>query len=61
MEREDAEELRVAVLAAAGEQDADASEADEYGERYVLEFALRHEGRARDAPGLRSQNQRPAD
>jgi hypothetical protein len=31
MEREDAEELRAALLAAARDQDADATEADEYG------------------------------
>ena len=45
MEQDDAEELRAALLAAAREQDAGASEADEYGERYVLDFSLRHEGR----------------
>ena len=45
MEREDVEELRAALLAAARDQDADATEADEYGERYVLDFSLRHEGR----------------
>ena len=45
MEREDLEELRPALLAAARDQDADAAEADEYGERYVLDFFLRHEGR----------------
>jgi len=44
MEREHAEELRVALLAAARDQDADASEADQYGERYVLDFSLRHAG-----------------
>jgi hypothetical protein len=45
MEREDAEELRAAILAAARDQDADATETDEYGERYVLDFSLRHAGR----------------
>ena len=45
MEREDAEELRAALLAAARDEDADAAEADEYGERYVLDFALRRGGR----------------
>jgi hypothetical protein len=42
MERQDAEELRVALLAAARDRDADATE---YGERYVLDFSLRHAGR----------------
>ena len=45
MEQEDEEELRGALLAAARDQDAGASEADEYGERYVLDFSLRHAGR----------------
>ena len=44
MEREDAAELQAALLAAARDQDADTSEADQYGERYVLDFSLRHVG-----------------
>ena len=42
MKRENAEELRAALFAAARDQDANATEADEYGERYVLDFSLRH-------------------
>jgi len=45
MKRENAEELRAALFAAARDQDANATEADEYGERYVLDFSLRHAGR----------------
>jgi hypothetical protein len=42
MERDDAEELRAVLLAAARNQDAEATEADEYGERYVLDLSLRY-------------------
>jgi hypothetical protein len=45
MERNDAEELRAALLAAARDQDAGASEADEYRKRYVLDCSVRHAGR----------------
>ena len=45
MEREDVEVLRAALLAAARHQHAVAAEADEYGERYVLDLSLRHKGR----------------
>jgi Domain of unknown function (DUF6883) len=45
MEREDAEALRPLLLAAARDQDAEATEADEYGERYVLDSSLRYTGR----------------
>jgi hypothetical protein len=46
MGQDDAEKLRAALLAAARDEDADDAEADEYGERYVLGFSLRHAGHA---------------
>jgi hypothetical protein len=45
MEREDAEGLCAALLAAVRNQDADTNETDEYGERYVLDFSQWHPGR----------------
>jgi len=45
MRHEDAEALRSALLNAALKQNAVAAEADQYGERYVVDFRLRHLGR----------------
>ena len=36
----DAEELRAALLVAAGTEDATPSDRDEYGERFVLDFSM---------------------
>ena len=47
MEREDVEELRAALLAAVRDQDAVAAEADEYGERYVLDLSCGMKGARR--------------
>jgi hypothetical protein len=45
MRRDDAATLRAALLVAARAEDADAVEGDQYGNRYVLDFLLRHLGR----------------
>jgi hypothetical protein len=37
----DAEELRHALVEAAGNQDAVASDADQYGQRYVVDFTVK--------------------
>ncbi len=43
--RNDAEALRLILLAAAREEDAFPAEKDEYGQRYVVDFFLNHMGR----------------
>jgi len=42
MGRDDSDALRAALLDAARDRDAFAAEADQYGERYVIDFPLRH-------------------
>jgi hypothetical protein len=42
MGTEDAQRLRAALLAAARNQDAEPAESDQYGERFVLNFRLKH-------------------
>ena len=42
---DDAEELRSALLEAARTEDATATEQDEYGQRYVVEFTMKRGGR----------------
>jgi uncharacterized protein DUF6883 len=41
----DAEELRLILLAVARDEDALPTEKDEYGQRYVIDFLLNHMGR----------------
>lgn len=43
--REDADPLRMILLAVARDEDALPAEADEYGQRYVIDFRLNHMGR----------------
>ncbi len=44
MGRTDADTLQAALLAAARDHDAVAAEADEFGDRYVVDFPLRQSG-----------------
>jgi hypothetical protein len=44
MTTDDAEELKEKLLAAAREEDAVESEADAYGRRYIVDFAIRRSG-----------------
>jgi hypothetical protein len=41
-----AEELRIALLVAAKEDDAMLSTSDEYGDRYIIDMVMRHEGKS---------------
>ena len=45
MTAEDAEELRDAILSAVMSEDATSTEEDEYGQRYVVDFAMSRQGR----------------
>ncbi|HRQ33042.1 MAG TPA: hypothetical protein PLM89_08055 [Anaerolineales bacterium] len=45
MTAEDAEELRDAILSAVISEDATSTEADEYGQRYVVDFMMSRQGR----------------
>jgi hypothetical protein len=45
MGQDDSDTLREALLVAARDENADTAEADEYGNRYVIDFLLRRLGR----------------
>jgi hypothetical protein len=49
---DDAEQMRQALLTAAASQDASASEGDEYGQRYQVQFSI--QGRLRESVPIRS-------